>query len=406
MSNITFNSFSQPLLLDQMIKHHFHENNFPPPNLLCEISRDSPLLRQPIDAKPIHISDFWLDRQRNVNIGREAFKYYDHQSFASKKKLDFNLSDGIATFDPRPLDEGLTNILSYILKITQPNTSLKQAVSNADFVCFRGTLTDLALTPYSKNDTGFKFVILKFHGVFFIMQLDTDAILEERAKGSTRLKRLTYWGQKFETFIFAAKGEIPDTKSPVSTWIETLGCFSMTLSPRTLERPLNVFYVAEVDGLDKSTGKYIEAKTTTKVDFTKPYAAKKSLRWWIQSYFAGIDKIILGTRSYNGIVKKLEWIKLRDIQHKYRLHWDPNVCMQSVYRILESVRNFYDRNVENGEMLVIERKPNSKSIHSSKVSAKKYPVLSSEFCKLFDRGQANPQSFNQGESWRPKKEKL
>uniref|UniRef100_A0A914QN88 Decapping nuclease n=1 Tax=Panagrolaimus davidi TaxID=227884 RepID=A0A914QN88_9BILA len=253
MSNMTFNFFNQPLLLYQKIKQHYHENNSPPPNLLCKISRDSPLLRQPIDAKPIHISDFWLDRQRNVNIGREAFKYYDHQSFASKQNIDFHLSDGIATFDPRPLDEGLTNILSYILKVTQPNTPLKQAVSNADFVCFRGTLTALAVTPYSRDDTGFKFVITKFHGVFFIMQLDTDAILEERANESKRSKLLTYWGQKFETFIFAAKGETPDTKSPVSTWIETLGCFSMTLSPRTLERPLNVFYVAEIDGLDKSS---------------------------------------------------------------------------------------------------------------------------------------------------------
>lgn len=158
-----------------------------------------------------------------------------------------------------------------------------------------------------------------------------------------------------------------------------------------------------------SAGKYIEAKTTEKVNFTKAYTANKSLRWWIQSYFAGIDKIILGTRTHNGIVKKLEWIKLRDIQHKSRLHWDPNVCMQSVYRILDSVRNFYDRNVGNGEMIVIERKPNSKSIHYSKVSAKKYPVLSSEFCKFFDLGQANPHSFYQGESWRPpppKKQKL
>uniref|UniRef100_A0AC35FBK2 Decapping nuclease n=1 Tax=Panagrolaimus sp. PS1159 TaxID=55785 RepID=A0AC35FBK2_9BILA len=308
-----------------------------------------------------------------------------------------------------PLDEGLTNILSYILKVTQPNTPLKQAVANADFVCFRGTLIALAVTPYSKNDTGFKFVIKKFHGVFFIMQLDTDAILKERENESKRLKFLTYWGQKFETFIFAAKGEIPDTKSPVSTWIETLGCFSMTLSPRTLERPLNVFYVAEIDGLDKSTGKYIEAKTTDKLNFAKSYAPNKYLKWWIQCYFAGIDKIILGTRTNNGIVKKLEWIKLHDIQHKFRLHWDPNVCMQSVYRILESVRNFYDKNGENGEMLVIERKPNSKSIHYSKVSANEYPVLSSEFCKFFDCGQANPLSFNEGENWRPpppKKEKL
>lgn len=132
MSNISYITFfNQPLLLLHKLKHHLRndDNNFAPPapgNLLCKIVRDSPDLKQPIEAKPIHICDFWLDRQRNVYIGRDGFKYYDHKSFASKPKLDFRLSDGIETFDPRPLDEGLNNILNYILKVTEPDTPLKQ----------------------------------------------------------------------------------------------------------------------------------------------------------------------------------------------------------------------------------------------------------------------------------------
>lgn len=64
------------------------------------------------------------------------------------------------------------------------------------------------MTAYSHDDTGFKYVIFKFEDVFFIMQLDTDAVLEERAHETKRSKQLTYWGQKFETYIFAAKGEV------------------------------------------------------------------------------------------------------------------------------------------------------------------------------------------------------
>ena len=69
-------------------------------------------------------------------------------------------------------------------------------------------ITKFAASSYEEGGIGFKYAITKFNDVFFLMELDTDARISERANETEKTKMFTYWGHKFETYIFAREGEV------------------------------------------------------------------------------------------------------------------------------------------------------------------------------------------------------
>lgn len=80
---------------------------------------------------------------------------------------------------------------------------------------------------------------------------------------------------------------------------------------------------------------YIELKTTaiitTPHDRTK--FERKLLKFWAQSFLLGVPKIIVGFRTKNGILERLEELETRDIPEMVRRErggkglWDGNVCI-------------------------------------------------------------------------------
>uniref|UniRef100_A0AC34GBB5 Decapping nuclease n=1 Tax=Panagrolaimus sp. ES5 TaxID=591445 RepID=A0AC34GBB5_9BILA len=166
---------------------------------------------------PIHLDDYWLDFDRRCHLGRDMYKEFFYDGDEGHQRYHFDLNHGYETFDERlqrPLDEGLASICKYLLlkfSSTRPGITLREAVQFADFACFRGTLQKFAATFFEAQrphkDRGWKFLIVKLQGVFFIQELETDARQEERIQETAYEKLATYWGLKFERYILAENGK-------------------------------------------------------------------------------------------------------------------------------------------------------------------------------------------------------
>ncbi|XP_013781149.2 decapping and exoribonuclease protein-like [Limulus polyphemus] len=152
-----------------------------------------------------------------------------------------------------------------------------------------------------------------------------------------RDKLMSSWGYKFEQYMTSGKeDEPPDLIAPINEKEEYCSVLRTRLNRHSL------VYGAEVDGLDSVSQKsdksckcsslqhFVELKTSRKISHPKQernFFRYKLLKWWAQSFLAGIPRVICGFRNDNGIVEKLQTFSLKDISQKGRDLWSPAACM-------------------------------------------------------------------------------
>uniref|UniRef100_A0AC34Q1C3 Decapping nuclease n=1 Tax=Panagrolaimus sp. JU765 TaxID=591449 RepID=A0AC34Q1C3_9BILA len=348
--------------------------------VLCSLD---PSTVSEVKIQPVLLDDFILNRERKITVGRHKHKYLAEEYLRNDGRVQFDLNPGLDTFDPRPSDEGLDQILQYLLWRGQQSQEhdLKKVVNGADAVCWRGNVSKIAYSPYEDNGPGFKFLVDKFEDVLFLKELETETKATQMANQSDWEKTCTYWGFKFETFIFAEKGQKPTPDEPVSTWEEMGAAFLTTFEadPDAGEDKLKLFYIAEIDGLD-SLGKHVEVKTQAYGLYSGNYFQQKAMRWWVQNTIVGIEDIIVGLRTKKGVIFKLEKVSLRDLNVRCN-EWSGKVCLLAAQHFFNTLRKRFDELVQPGQILVLERKPNSRTIRYSVIP--KVEILSPEFREYF-----------------------
>lgn len=66
---------------------------------------------------------------------------------------------------------------------------------------------------------------------------------------------------------------------------------------------------------------------------------RKLMKFWIQSFLLGVPKIIVGFRSKNGMLLKVEEIETVNIpdsvKRRGRAPWDSNICINAASALLE-----------------------------------------------------------------------
>ena len=78
---------------------------------------------------------------------------------------------------------------------------------------------------------------------------------------------------------------------------------------------------------------WVELKTSAEIfnDRDMLKFERKLLKFWAQSFLLGVPKIIVGFRSKNGMLQRLEELETKDIpgkvKRKGRGTWDGNICI-------------------------------------------------------------------------------
>lgn len=132
------------------------------------------------------------------------------------------------------------------------------------------------------------------------------------------------------------------------------------------------------EGLDHSIP-YVELKTSESFSPNDARAAekfeKKMCRFWAQSFLLGVPKVIIGFRSANGILERLEeWETQRIpnfVQSRGMRTWDGNVCINFAAAFLD----FLKQTVNGDGTWLIKRVKGAKEITITKISDTQAPAI-------------------------------
>lgn len=184
-------------------------------------------------------------------------------------------------------------------------------------------MTKLLCTPFCRE-------AWKLHGN---VRDGTIFLIEDKPRQNLdkRQREFVYGGYKFEALCMVKPTDGVVSMSQrvnqiVNNYPEYGILFKSTLGKHRL------LLGAEVDGLDEDGKRYVELKTCSNPD--TPYAIRnfnehKLVKWWTQSFLAGIPKIIIGYRNRRMWVERIESLQVSDIPKRVRgnVRWDPQVIL-------------------------------------------------------------------------------
>uniref|UniRef100_A0A1I8EK43 Decapping nuclease n=1 Tax=Wuchereria bancrofti TaxID=6293 RepID=A0A1I8EK43_WUCBA len=294
--------------------------------------------------KPSVIGEMCVTKQHDVLPGRCRAKYLYEKAIGQRCNFDLNI--GYYQFEGKDVlhNEKLDVLLKWILIHSEPGSSLDKVCHGADFICWRGTLTRIACSPYEYLD-GWRLAVVRYKSVIFICEFPTSEKILRLKSMSDRDKRMTYWGYKFEQYmtsdslsvIFSHEFlEVSQEEPHINEPVTNLGEFDVVVKARLGGRKegFRILYSGETDCID-ADGEYVELKTQCK-ELTNNFWKYKAMKWWVQSFLIGIENIVVGYRDNDGMVTYTERLKcilinpeldIAEIMTK-KPHWETSIISE------------------------------------------------------------------------------
>lgn len=258
-----------------------------------ELRPSRAILPFPKFCKPAIQGYFSVDKDRRYQDSLCNLKYLKTSS-----QVNFNLNKGNETYVDKPQcadEEKLNHILEFLM---HNQTLLKQQTA-PDFVCFRGLLSRLMLTPY---ELGEPWIVLatKYKNTIYLCAEETQKKKSEKGRRTERDIKFLRYGFKFESFVLSNDPlkDPPGSKEPVFEAEEFCAMFTTLIDGK------KILYGAETDGvISKEPCKSIDdlrrlplvevkvkRRETNERQVTNFYRFKAQ-KWWLQSFLVGINEI-------------------------------------------------------------------------------------------------------------------
>ncbi|XP_060207467.1 NAD-capped RNA hydrolase DXO1 isoform X1 [Lycium barbarum] len=256
--------------------------------------------------------------------------YFDDRSLRLFKRLitedvGADLNDGFDTFVEKK-DLGSQGFGDLLASIRNKNIPLDRM----HFVTYRNNLNKIMATAYIRHEP-WEMGVHKRKGVVY---LDVHK-LPERPKSELDRRRC-YWGYCFESLATEdprrSDGEgIHD----VDANVEYCAVVKTKLGAH------RILMGAEMDCCDSTDdGRrfYVELKTSRELDYhtEEKYEREKLLKFWIQSFLAGVPYIVVGFRDDAGRLVRTERLRTKDITHRVKMksYWQGGVCLAFADEVL------------------------------------------------------------------------
>ncbi|KAL6548047.1 NAD-capped RNA hydrolase dxo1 [Orobanche hederae] len=256
--------------------------------------------------------------------------YFDDRSLRLFKRLitediGADLNEGFDTFIEKKdlLSQGFGDLLATIRTKNIP-------LQNMHFVTYRNNLNKIMATAYIRNEP-WEMGVHKRNGVVY---LDVHK-LPERPKSELDRRRC-YWGYCFETLATEdprrADGE---GIHHVDANIEYCSVIKTKLGAH------RILMGAEMDccdSTDEGRRFYVELKTSRELDYhtEERYEREKLLKFWIQSFLAGVPYIVVGYRDDGGRLVRTDRFRTKDITQRVKMknYWQGGVCLAFADEVL------------------------------------------------------------------------
>lgn len=237
-----------------------------------------------------------------------------------------DLNEGFETFVEKREDlecHGFGDLLDCIR-----NTQI--TLDNIHFVTFRNNLNKILETAYNRTDPWEMGVHRRNRTVY----LDVHKLPE---RPQTKLDRQrTYWGYYFEQVATTDPNEGASEDSRiVDANVEYCAVIRTKLGAH------RIIMGAEMDCYENSRdGKkyYVELKTSRELDArsVQNFEKFKLLKYWIQSFLAGVPRIVIGFRNDGGRLIRAQALSTREITQKVKAknYWQGGVCLAFADEVL------------------------------------------------------------------------
>ncbi|CAN6328390.1 unnamed protein product [Urochloa humidicola] len=253
--------------------------------------------------------------------------YFDDRSLRLFKReicdyVGADLNKGFELFiEKRDLgSEGFGNLLACI------RTTPVVLQNNIHFVTYRNNLNKILATAYLREQ--WKMRVHKRKGTVY---LDVHK-LPERPKSEMERRRC-YWGYSFENL--ATENSFSEDGGGIDANVEFCSVIKTKLGAH------RIIMGAEMDCCDATDdGRrfYVELKTSRELEYhtVEAYEKEKLLRFWIQSFLAGVPYVVVGFRNDAGILVRTERLRTKDITQKVKAknYWQGGVCLAFADEVL------------------------------------------------------------------------
>ncbi|CAK8673529.1 unnamed protein product [Clavelina lepadiformis] len=364
---------------------------------LESLLKDNGEVRQCCDIrKPTEVGRFSLDFQRRFHHDRRQMVCYipaeARRNGTLLQLLDLN--DGYKSPRFVKRDEGVKERLDHMLQwmvcnkrrfagkshfhdVKRQKVEQDQNIIGEppDFVLWRGHLTKLMCTPFENRD-GWSMACQKLENTVYVSEVETKAAAQRKASSTEREKLMTYWGVRFEGYMTGRFPKPPETISvrtpKEETIINTNEAFCSVFRTRVNKRH-SVVYGAEVDcckSVDVLSPPdcYVELKTSRKFTSRKQeenFYRYKCLKWWAQSYLAGIPQITCGFRDDDGFVESIRDFSTLDLPNRaMTLHnsWNPSACLTFLDNLLQAIKEIFQAVNTSKCTIILSWEPGDKCV--------------------------------------------
>ncbi|KAJ8904837.1 hypothetical protein NDN08_001351 [Rhodosorus marinus] len=243
-----------------------------------------------------------------------------------------DLNTGFDTFVAK--NDSVAHVETLVDAVKSQNYDVSE---KADIVTYRNNLNKIALTPYNDRDV-WELDACRVSGTVF---LDIRSTSEDPTDSRGRL--FTYYGYKFEQVCCSADPLADD--GPVDANEEFCSMVHRQIGNH------RVLLCAEIDcehrdGRETSPlDGYVELKTSREPKHRGQWrnmARQKFLKFWVQSFLAGVPVIKHGFRNDDGVLLKVETLKTRYIPAlAYDLcgeEWSTDVALNFLSHCLAYIR--------------------------------------------------------------------
>ncbi|KAF2171000.1 hypothetical protein M409DRAFT_63996 [Zasmidium cellare ATCC 36951] len=327
--------------------------------------------------RPREITVFSFDDSHKHHLDGRSLRYYyppfvQVPYITEKNRID--LSQGFETFIKH--DDSVNLHLNPLLDTIQHYEEQTGAKLKADILTWRGMMTKIFIAPFDM------FGEFEMNATCYQNQLAKAAEWKSKTQRvSSSLEKMQFWGYKFETLATLPKqwqdctrGEIEgrDTEvvnnNPQYCSVVRTGIGNHTI---VIGGEVDAVEGCKPDDPNDSIP-YIELKTSEDFRGDDDFAAKKferkMCRFWAQSFLLGVPKVIIGFRSKDGHLQRLEEWKTMDIpsfvKNRGMRTWDGNVCINFAAAFLD----FLKQHINDEGTWTIEQKKGDKQILLSKIS--------------------------------------